>query len=105
MAVVARHRNDRTLHDFVCNIFCEEIMSSNWYQEALAEGRAEGFAMGRAEGLAIGRAEGRAEARRERLLRVAHRFLSPEVVEQLASITDVDALEEAIFAAPDARRQ
>ena len=97
MAVVARHRKDRTLRDFVYAIFHEEIMSSSWYQEALA--------IGRFEGRVEGRVEGRIEGRKESLLKTAHRFLSPERVKQLVSITDVDALEEAILASPDACRR
>jgi len=74
------------VHGKVCR---EEIMTCEWYRNALAEGEQRGMDKGREEG----REEGR-----QALLNMARKILPVEAVNVLEKITDINALETAISA-------
>ena len=60
-------------------------MTCEWYRNALAEGEQRGMDKGREEG-------------RQALLNTARKILPVEVVNVLAKITDINALETAVSA-------
>ncbi|MCL2823695.1 MAG: hypothetical protein FWD57_06865, partial [Polyangiaceae bacterium] len=81
---------------YVASFFREEIMTCEWYRNAYNEGVDIGLQRGREEGK---------EQARQSLLNTARRILPPKLCAALASITDVSALQDAIWAAYDARAQ
>ena len=96
MTVVAQHHGDPTLEAFVTHIFREEIMTCEWYQNALSLGEQRGIDKGIEKGIEKGR---------QALLNTARLILPPEVVAALAFIADIEALEAAIAAAHKAHAQ
>jgi len=81
MSVVAHHKKDASIEACIQEFFKEEIMTCEWYRNARAEGREEGVEKGR-----------------QALLNTARMILPIEVVNTLALITDIDALEAAVSA-------
>jgi len=89
MSVVAHHKKDASIETCIQKFFKEEIMTCEWYRNAVAEGEQRG------------REEGR-EKLRQNLLNTARKILPPEASAALASITDNSALETALWAKYDA---
>jgi len=85
MSVVAHHKKDASIEACIQQFFREEIMTCEWYRNALAEGNQQGFDKGVEKG-------------RQALLNTARMILPIEVVNTLALITDIDALEAAVSA-------
>ena len=108
LSVVAHHHKDATLESYVASFFREEIMTCEWYRNAVKEGFdmgvQRGIGIGIEEGIGIGIEKGK-EQTRQSLLDTARRLLPPKLCAALASITDVSALHDAIWEAYEARAQ
>ncbi|MCL2824376.1 MAG: hypothetical protein FWD57_10315, partial [Polyangiaceae bacterium] len=98
MSVVAHHKKDASIEACIQKFFREEIMTCEWYRNALAEGKQQGLEKGIHIGIEKGREEGR-----EALLDTVRMFLPPETSAALASITDLAELRAAIRAEHEAR--
>jgi len=95
MVVVARCHKDRTLRGVVADVFREEIMNSNCFEdiEAICERRARKKTWNKA--VVVGREEGT----KNTLLETAQLMLTPEIVAHLMSITDTQEMKTAIVSA------